>query len=63
MDFFVQGVGNSDLYRKFFRKKEVVNVSVIDAVAFVADNPGSWLFHCHILGHARAGMMSVIRVT
>ena len=32
-------------------------------VAFVADNPGSWLFHCHILGHARAGMMSVIRVT
>ena len=32
-------------------------------VAFVADNPGDWLFHCHILGHARAGMMSVIRVS
>jgi FtsP/CotA-like multicopper oxidase with cupredoxin domain len=32
-------------------------------VAFVADNPGDWLFHCHILGHARAGMMAVIRVT
>lgn len=32
-------------------------------VAFVADNPGGWLFHCHILGHAKAGMMSVIRVT
>ena len=32
-------------------------------VAFVADNPGDWLFHCHILGHARAGMMTVIRVT
>jgi len=31
-------------------------------VAFVADNPGDWLFHCHILGHARAGMMAVIRV-
>ena len=31
-------------------------------VAFVADNPGKWLFHCHILGHARAGMMSVIQV-
>ena len=31
-------------------------------VAFVADNPGDWLFHCHILGHAKAGMMSVIRV-
>ena len=32
-------------------------------VAFVADNPGDWLFHCHILGHARAGMMAVIRVS
>ena len=31
-------------------------------VAFVADNPGDWLFHCHILGHARAGMMAAIRV-
>jgi len=31
-------------------------------VAFVADNPGDWLFHCHILGHARAGMLAVIRV-
>lgn len=32
-------------------------------VAFVADNPGGWLFHCHILGHARAGMMAVFRVS
>jgi len=32
-------------------------------VAFVADNPGGWLFHCHILGHARSGMMAVFRVT
>jgi FtsP/CotA-like multicopper oxidase with cupredoxin domain len=31
--------------------------------AFVADNPGDWLFHCHILGHAKAGMMAAIRVT
>lgn len=32
-------------------------------VAFVADNPGDWMFHCHILGHAEAGMSAVIRVT
>jgi len=31
-------------------------------VAFVADNPGSWLFHCHILGHAHAGMLSMFKV-
>lgn len=31
-------------------------------VALVADNPGDWLFHCHILEHHAAGMASVIRV-
>lgn len=30
--------------------------------AFVADNPGDWLFHCHINTHAEAGMMTVVRV-
>ncbi len=32
-------------------------------IAFVADNPGDWLFHCHVLEHMQGGMMSVIRVT
>ncbi len=31
-------------------------------IAFVADNPGDWMFHCHILEHMQAGMMAVIRV-
>jgi FtsP/CotA-like multicopper oxidase with cupredoxin domain len=31
-------------------------------IAFVADNPGDWMFHCHILDHQEGGMMSVIRV-
>lgn len=31
-------------------------------VAFVADNPGDWMFHCHILEHQEGGMMAVIRV-
>ena len=24
-------------------------------IAFVADNPGKWLIHCHMLGHAASG--------
>ena len=32
-------------------------------IALVADNPGNWLLHCHILGHAESGMMSWFRVT
>ena len=32
-------------------------------IALVADNPGDWMFHCHILDHQEGGMMSIIRVT
>ncbi|NMG75728.1 multicopper oxidase family protein [Aromatoleum diolicum] len=31
-------------------------------VAFVADNAGDWMYHCHILDHAAGGMMGTIRV-
>ena len=31
-------------------------------IALVADNPGDWMFHCHVLEHQAAGMMAVIRV-
>ncbi len=31
-------------------------------VAFVADNAGDWMFHCHILEHQIAGMMATVRV-
>jgi FtsP/CotA-like multicopper oxidase with cupredoxin domain len=29
-------------------------------VAFDADNPGRWLFHCHNLYHMATGMMSAL---
>jgi FtsP/CotA-like multicopper oxidase with cupredoxin domain len=31
-------------------------------IAFVADNPGDWMLHCHILEHQAAGMMASFRV-
>ncbi|HEY9080115.1 multicopper oxidase family protein [Magnetovibrio sp.] len=31
-------------------------------IALVADNPGDWLFHCHVLAHVQGGMTSIIRV-
>ena len=31
-------------------------------IAFVADNPGDWLLHCHMLEHAAAGMRTWLRV-
>jgi FtsP/CotA-like multicopper oxidase with cupredoxin domain len=30
--------------------------------AFIADNPGDWMFHCHVFEHQAAGMMGVFRV-
>ena len=26
------------------------------------DRPGMWMFHCHILDHAEAGMMGMVHV-
>ncbi|WP_439813713.1 multicopper oxidase family protein [Zavarzinia sp. CC-PAN008] len=31
-------------------------------VAFVADNPGDWMVHCHIIEHQETGMMGIVRV-
>ena len=31
-------------------------------VAFVADNPGLWMLHCHIMDHQVTGLMTVLRI-
>lgn len=31
--------------------------------AFVADNPGDWMLHCHVIDHSVTGLMTVFRVT
>jgi FtsP/CotA-like multicopper oxidase with cupredoxin domain len=31
-------------------------------IAFVADNPGDWMLHCHVLEHQATGMMALVRV-
>lgn len=31
-------------------------------IAFVAENVGEWMFHCHILDHAAGGMMGTIAI-
>ena len=40
--------------------KDTINVAVEQTVKFVVrydDRPGMWMFHCHLLDHADAGMM------
>ncbi|QKE64326.1 multicopper oxidase family protein [Aquipseudomonas campi] len=31
-------------------------------IAFVADNPGVWMFHCHVIDHMETGLMAAISV-
>ncbi|KAG1648079.1 Laccase-1 [Nymphon striatum] len=31
-------------------------------IAFVADNPGKWMIHCHMLSHQKSGMMAWFEV-
>jgi FtsP/CotA-like multicopper oxidase with cupredoxin domain len=31
-------------------------------IAFVAGEPGDWMFHCHIIDHQETGMMGYVRV-
>ena len=65
------------LHGHHFRVLEIDSKAVINApwrdthlmqpaerikIAFVADNPGKWLFHCHMLEHHMAGMGTWINV-
>lgn len=46
--------------RTFGKDTVLVNPMESLSLAFVADNPGRWLFHCHNLYHMELGMARVI---
>jgi FtsP/CotA-like multicopper oxidase with cupredoxin domain len=48
----------------YARLEDTVNVPIRGTLRLrlVADNPGDWMAHCHILTHAEGGMMTVLRV-
>ncbi len=31
-------------------------------ICFIADNPGDWMMHCHIIEHQETGMMGYVRI-
>ena len=54
--------GNPVRYRQW---QDTVLMAPTDTVecAFVADNPGNWMLHCHITDHQMAGLMTVFNVS
>ncbi|MGI9449897.1 MAG: multicopper oxidase domain-containing protein [Geminicoccaceae bacterium] len=53
--------GQDEPYRPF-RDTVLLGVDETLEIAFVADNPGKWMFHCHVLEHQGSGMMGVVDV-
>jgi len=45
------------------RDTTMVNRGTQSEIAFVADNPGQWLLHCHMLAHSASGMATKIVVS
>ena len=45
-------------------RKDVINLlpATTTAADMVADNPGTWLFHCHVADHITAGMLMLYKI-
>ena len=58
--FQITGIGHARLSGAM---RDTVLVPAMESViiAFDADNPGDWPFHCHNLYHMAAGMMTTVR--
>jgi len=68
--WYVMGMGSEkDVHSPHWHGKTVTdgqrNLDVVqlmsgsaEAVDMMADNPGTWLFHCHVSDHMEAGMMA-----
>ena len=72
--WYLLGMGNEiDLHTPHWHGETVTeggrNTDVIEllpgsmkTVDMIADNPGTWMFHCHVEDHMEAGMMAVYTI-
>lgn len=60
--FKVFALNDRKLERPVWRDTVMIGPRGSCDIAFVADNVGEWMFHCHILDHAAGGMMGTIVV-
>jgi FtsP/CotA-like multicopper oxidase with cupredoxin domain len=52
-----------DGWKPFWLDTVTVPARQIDRIAFLADNPGKWMIHCHMLEHHETGMAAWFMVT
>lgn len=46
----------------YFTDTYLLGKNEVARIAFVADNPGIWMFHCHVIDHMETGLMAAIEV-
>jgi FtsP/CotA-like multicopper oxidase with cupredoxin domain len=56
----VQGVAPAS---RTFADTIDVGVREVVRLRLLADNPGPWMIHCHVLGHEEQGMMTLLQVS
>jgi FtsP/CotA-like multicopper oxidase with cupredoxin domain len=52
-----------DGWKPFWLDTVLVAPEQTARIAFVADNPGKWMLHCHRLEHSESGMAAWFEVT
>ena len=52
-----------DGFRPYWLDTVIVDPERTERIAFVADNPGKWMMHCHMIEHMAAGMAAWFEVT
>ena len=52
-----------DGWKPYWFDTVTVGARQTDRVAFLADNPGKWMIHCHMLEHQETGMAAWFAVT
>ena len=57
-----KGVETDNLLDSAWRDTVLLNGSDRKRIAFVADNPGKWLIHCHMIEHQAGGMVTWFEV-
>ena len=60
---FRQLTGSGENHKPYWLDTVIVDPERSERVAFVADNPGKWMIHCHMIEHMAAGMAAWFEVT
>lgn len=61
--FWVQSREFNESQKVVLRDTYLMKAGEKNDLVFIADNPGLWLFHCHMLEHHAAGMGGVISIS